>query len=202
MSDGAKGGWICAALYASACAFGVFGWFGLVLLVIVASSVVLIRSINAEQGAKRAKQRPTKTRNVAAGQRCPLCHADFEVEEVAETCAGCGTLYHQGCREEWRVCATLGCRKQKRTLRSQGDLFLVARAPGPRVQAKPKVRRKICLRKDPSSGVLEVPRSEPISFDPPQRLPDPPPLPDLERRPSPAQLSRAAQRVLHRRVAS
>lgn len=202
MSDGAKGGWICAALYASACAFGVFGWFGLVLLVIVASSVVLLRAIKSGEAPQRTKRRPVKSCNVAAGQRCPLCHADFEVEEVAETCAGCGTLYHLGCREEWRVCATLGCRKQKRTLRSQGDLFLVSRTPSPTVRAKPKVRRKIRLHKDPSSGVLEVPRGEPISFDPPQRLPDPPPLPDLERRPSPAQLSRAAQRVLHRRVAS
>jgi hypothetical protein len=203
MSEGSRSGWICAGLlWGSACLFGVFGWVGLVLGILVCCFLLGIKLGGEQRAPRRSIKLPTETCQVAAGQRCPLCHADFEVKEVVETCAGCGTLYHQGCREEWRVCATLGCRKRKRTLRSQGGLFLVGEALAPRVHATPKVRRKILLRRDPSSGVLEVPPDQSLSFAQPEALPDPPPLPELARRPGPDELSRAAQRVLQRRVAS
>jgi len=196
VTDRSKGGWFCALLYMAACLVGIFGWAGLVVGVVL-GCLALVISAGSKERAARAPKRPTKTLSVAEGQRCPLCHADFEAEEVVETCVGCGTLYHQGCREEWRVCATLGCRKRKRTLRSQGDQFLVSKSGKPRVRAVPKVRRKILIRRDPSSGALRAPRDEPIVLDQPASA-----TPYQAARPSPEQLAAAAQRVLHRRVAS
>tara|TARA_R110002072_G_scaffold19140_1_gene71375 strand:+ start:712 stop:1287 length:576 start_codon:yes stop_codon:yes gene_type:complete len=191
MTDKAKGGWACATIYLLACLFGVWGWIGLVIA-IICGCIGLVVKVASQEYDKPLVEAPTKTCDVAAGQRCPLCHADFEIQEVAETCAGCGTLYHQGCREEWGVCATLGCRKRKRTLRSQGDLFLVGKSttPRPRVRARPMVRRKISLRRDPGSGALEVGQSASSPQAP------------LAAEPSSERLAQAAQRILHRGVAS
>lgn len=167
------------AIYGAACAFGIFGWVGLVCLLVLALAGFLIWLKAQEEPASPARSTPTQTCDVTAGQRCPLCHADFEVMEVVETCADCGTLYHRSCRQEWRVCSTLGCGKRAR--RVPGPSFVVATQAPPRVRANPKVRRKIKLELNPSSGAIETPSAKPAT---------------------PEQLSRAAQRVLHRRVAS
>lgn len=202
MRDSKKLGWLLAGVYATASLVAIFGWavFAITLLLLAVVGAVVLGVQNSTRDPRKEARHPSKTCPVEAGQRCPLCHANFEVAEVVESCAGCSTLYHRGCREEWRVCSTLGCSKKRRTIRSQGELFRVA--AGVRVRTRKKSSARLKIRIDPAKlppaqapKPRVVPRSVPMSF-PLETSSEVSPSPDSER------LSRANHQVLRRRTAS
>ncbi|MBL4849070.1 MAG: hypothetical protein JKY65_26395 [Planctomycetes bacterium] len=151
---------LIATVYGAAVSATLGGGLGFVIFLSVCVFVAWLTLGGGAGGAKaRGSVAPTQTRCVPHGQRCPLCHADFEIDEIAESCSDCETVFHRGCREEWKVCSTLGCRSKKRTKSNRGKPFRVV---GITSRPKPSsgVRRRIRLLPDPDSGSLVAVRYE------------------------------------------
>lgn len=161
-------GWIAGGIYFCAVFCGVFGAQWLFPIVLVAGVLYLAFNWQAEKGTLAIKLGVGRhaPRDLDHGQRCPLCHSDFEAGDLAEACGACDTTYHLACREEWSECATLGCRSRSRKAKPTPVRFQV-RGLSPKAQAPsgetPGPRRQIRISAHPISGRLSVEESRPAA---------------------------------------
>ena len=171
MSKRSKSTAILVAIYAGAICAGFGGAIGLGIWIFILCVILALACRRSpSRGAGRVvvggeARSPAQAQSVWAGQRCPLCHAGFELGEDAESCVECETVFHSGCREEWRVCSTLGCRSKPRTNENRGQPFRVAGVSSPprrTLGSRPRIR----LRPHPSHGLLVSVREEepPLDF--------------------------------------
>lgn len=152
-----------AAIYGLAVLSSVDGVtsFALAIAGLLFGSILLLWWLGMQVGKPKVssgKRFPRETQALPQDLVCPLCRAEFEQGEVAETCEGCETVFHRACRAEWRVCSTLGCRRKKRSTHTQSKVFRVERGGSVRVRSRVTTRTKICLRSTPTG--LSVTRSE------------------------------------------
>lgn len=68
-------------------------------------------AVSSRDGKGKRGLRPSLQVTIGTGQRCPYCHEHLggTDDESLVACAGCLTVFHEGCVAEGGGCTTMGC---------------------------------------------------------------------------------------------